>query len=91
MIKRLILLVQAIFTFFVGLLLASQGLPTDEADMQLRVTGQVLTSLENIHPEATPIIKPFNESLVILGLGISFASALEFFGVLLSVFVSIYK
>ena len=88
MAKRIGLLVQAVFTFFIGLLLASQGLPSSEEEAALYTGNTVMDALNETtdDPVVAETTANFKSSFLMLGSAISLVSVLEFLGVLISFF-----
>ncbi len=74
---KLFLFIQALVTFFVGLLLSSQGVPTDEVG----ITTHTVEELENTVdvPGAQKVLSDTKSALQLIGVSIIVGSVIELF------------
>jgi len=82
------LLIQSIITFFIGLFLATNGLPSSPEEAAINLGTTLLNDTANTvnQPVAKEVAYNGIEGLRNLGIGISIISALEFLGLILSLF-----
>lgn len=74
------LLFQSVITFIIGIILASQGLPSSQEDASITLGNTLLNETANLvnDPYAKSAAENGMEALNILGIGMSIISALEF-------------
>lgn len=76
---RIVLFVQAVLTFMLGLYLSAQGLPSDGAEATIMVGEKTLDEINKVNPSeiSDNITANGKLSLHILGVGMTIASILE--------------
>lgn len=88
MATRLVLFIQALFTFFLGIYLSFQGLPSDEVSLTQYAGNQIVGALDNAsnNPEVHKASENINSSLSIAGFLMTLISVLEMVGLGISLF-----
>ena len=85
---KLILFIQALAFFIIGIYLSSQGLPSSEVDIIKETGGEIMDSLDDISdsPEVHEIAENTKSFFAVSGFFITIFSVLELIGLGVSVF-----
>ena len=84
---RVIIFVQALATFIIGIMLSSQGLPSDEVSVTGYAGSQIIDSLDSIsdNPSVHKVAEQTKSSLVTFGYLMTLVSITELIGLGVSV------